>query len=650
MHRTVLAGAVLPAILSAVSLGADFGLPAGAAETESIGIREVMHNLAVSFSHTGPVLWAILLVCMFAATVWKNLRKKEKPLRALALCSGFLALFMVLGQGFSEDNSLFLLSADIGQMIKTVLFFAGYSNLTECAGYGLEYVLAINPRAGQPGSGMLSRILFRTGKHSVPVKAGLLMLLWLPYLIIAYPAYICPDSWYILSQYFKLSTFTAHHPPVYTILVGAAADWSGRLLGGNAGLFCVILLQYILMAFVLAYVIHIITGMRPPAWIFWSVILAAAVSPYYTNYAVVILKDVPYGCFFLLWLTEMIMLLRGRHTAGHMCLFWFSAVLMICLRKNGIYVVMPSLLLMVLYYVRRAGKVSLPERITGRGQDVRSKRLHICAYGIIFMFAVAVPAHLTEAACCSIWNIQKGSVREALSLPFQQTARYVCEYGDEIPEEEKQVIDRVLVYDKLAELYNPRLADPVKGTFRSSCTRADLTGYARVWAAQGLRHPLVYFKATMNQNYQMFCPWTADNNVFTKTFEAARGNEHASGVCEKTGAHDTWTAPLKSCMESWYKLCFSLPGAGLLSNPAVYDIVLFLASVICLNRRYGRWMIAAVPLCLSLLIAAAGPAMQGNARYLLPVIYTVPVLLAWLAELCRNDGKEKTDGDHWLGE
>lgn len=37
------------------------------------------------------------------------------------------------------------------------------------------------------------------------------------------------------------------------------------------------------------------------------------------------------------------------------------------------------------------------------------------------------------------YNIQNGSIREALSLPFQQTARYIVEYGDEVTDEEKKL-------------------------------------------------------------------------------------------------------------------------------------------------------------------------------------------------------------------
>lgn len=72
------------------------------------------------------------------------------------------------------------------------------------------------------------------------------------------------------------------------------------------------------------------------------------------------------------------------------------------------------------------------------------------------------------------YQIEPGSIREALSLPFQQTARYALEYGNEITEEEAAVISNILDYEHLAENYNPRISDPVKRTFNKNATREEL--------------------------------------------------------------------------------------------------------------------------------------------------------------------------------
>ena len=46
-------------------------------------------------------------------------------------------------------------------------------------------------------------------------------------------------------------------------------------------------------------------------------------------------------------------------------------------------------------------------------------------------------------------NINEGSIKEALSIPFMQTARYVVAYDSEVTEEERNAINNVLEYDTL---------------------------------------------------------------------------------------------------------------------------------------------------------------------------------------------------------
>ena len=82
-----------------------------------------------------------------------------------------------------------------------------------------------------------------------------------------------------------------------------------------------------------------------------------------------------------------------------------------------------------------------------------------------FLLIFAVEGIITQ-----VYHVEKDSPKEMFSLPFQQTARYVKEYGDEIPGEEREVIAKVLDYDSLAEIYEPMTADPVKTTYRSGST------------------------------------------------------------------------------------------------------------------------------------------------------------------------------------
>ena len=98
-----------------------------------------------------------------------------------------------------------------------------------------------------------------------------------------------------------------------------------------------------------------------------------------------------------------------------------------------------------------------------RTRRVIGRKVAIVILPFLLVFAV-------EGIITQVYHVEKDSPKEMFSLPFQQTARYVKEYGDEIPGEEREVIAKVLDYDSLAEIYEPMTADPVKTTYRSGST------------------------------------------------------------------------------------------------------------------------------------------------------------------------------------
>lgn len=100
-------------------------------------------------------------------------------------------------------------------------------------------------------------------------------------------------------------------------------------------------------------------------------------------------------------------------------------------------------------------------------------------------------------------GVEDNGPKEALSIPFQQTARYVRDYGAEVTAEEAEIIGKVLDYENLAELYDPITSDPVKYTYHAETT-GELLDYFRVWAIQLVKHPANAVEATMNNAYGWF--------------------------------------------------------------------------------------------------------------------------------------------------
>ncbi|MFR7796990.1 MAG: DUF6020 family protein [Collinsella sp.] len=148
--------------------------------------------------------------------------------------------------------------------------------------------------------------------------------------------------------------------------------------------------------------------------------------------------------------------------------------------------------------------------------------LALCLASNMYFTKVFMPAH----------DITPGSKREILSIPFQQTARFVQKHDGlnsgvnptvkedgtivEAPcdglvtDEERAVIDRVLKYENLGRRYNPDKSDAVKNCFNEYASQEDIKAYFEVWAQMFKKDPGCYISALINNYYGYFYPSARD--------------------------------------------------------------------------------------------------------------------------------------------
>ena len=214
------------------------------------------------------------------------------------------------------------------------------------------------------------------------------------------------------------------------------------------------------------------------------------------------------------------------------------------------------------------------------------------------------------------------------SLPFQQTARCVRDYGEELTEEEREAIATVLDYELLPEAYEELTADPVKSTYHAQGTK-ELLAYFSVWFQQFLKHPVCYLEATWNQNYYLFAP-DIDNIVYNR--DCYVGEENAAG----TGFEDEirFEVPegmrgLATIAVSWYTLLTRLPVIGMLNNVAFYVILMFCLLLFMGQDHVGKKAFVMLPMLMSFLFVVLAPQIQNQPRYAFPIIYAMPVTIGF---------------------
>ena len=412
--------------------------------------------------------------------------------RGLAGCFGLLfASFQLLGLSYSQEQSWRALFGSRFVCFRGAVCLGGRALLAAClALYAFRLLDRLSGRP-VPAQRPFPRKRFL-------LAAGLVALCWLPYFWAFYPGLSSPDTgmqiaWALHKptpwlQYSPLRGpdiyATNHHPYLVTLLFGLFAKLGLALgdLSRGVALYCA--LQLLLTALVMTAAWYYLRRLGLSERAFRGGLAFTALFPLFPLYAITMLKD---SLFSLACLGFSLLLFETARTKGEalrrrsFLLLLSAAALLVALTKNqGVY------------FVAAAGICALA----------------CCRPRLRAAAALLIPVLLFQVVWIQIllpaWNVAPGGKQEVLGLLFQQTARYVSTYPEEVTEEEAEAIRAVLDYDRLPELYEPRLADPVKFTFRQDASPDQLSAYYHAWSQMLRKHPAVYAEALLNNIYGGF--------------------------------------------------------------------------------------------------------------------------------------------------
>ncbi|MDD3206877.1 MAG: DUF6020 family protein [Lachnospiraceae bacterium] len=476
------------------------------------------------------------------------------------------------------------------------------SNISLLVGYFFIYLMVLELISGaldyyreQLECDKRNAYEFLSGKVKYPLIALLMFIGWVPYMLLCYPGTLGADEVYQLAQFWGLTPWTSHHPIVSTALMGSAT-WIGKLCGSMSfGVFLFMCIQAVIAAYLFTKIIQLYEragigrGVRIIVWSFFALL------PLWGSFVQTVGKDF---AFTLIMVAFTLWLYKNYENRTHWSLMSWNSLefLLLCigvtyLRNNGLYAVVATLIAMIVLW--------------------KEQRKTIVALTTIFVIIVA----FVNIFFFTVLKIEKGSVRETLSIPFQQTARYVKEYESDISEEEQNIINTVLDYKTIGMRYKAYLSDPVKETYKEA-SKAELAEYFGVWFAQFLRHPLVYVDATLSNSYAYISPgsrWLWGYNYF-----AMDKNDF--------GIHYVWNEEIVSTVAMLDKEASRAPVLHYFYAPGTYIwLILFFCVYNLWKKQYRRNLIA-VPSLVIFLTCIASPCL-GCVRYALPYMACTPIII-----------------------
>lgn len=152
------------------------------------------------------------------------------------------------------------------------------------------------------------------------------------------------------------------------------------------------------------------------------------------------------------------------------------------------------------------------------------------------------------------------------------------------------------------------------------------------------KHPLTYFKATMNQNYYLLYPCIEDATLYSTTIIS--GYESTVELLEIDEPQTFKTA--REILANWNRTLFFTPVIGMFSSTAFYNIILLFLFVYVIHFRIKKMFLLFTPLVISDLVIIAAPVIHGYVRYAFPIIYSMPIVVAMYLYLSKKEAYLKT--------
>ena len=503
--------------------------------------------------------------------------------------------FLLLGNSYHESGSWDYCFGSVVNFLKTALAFSGYSFFFS----GVLQVLDF----------FWGRAEFITEKkhffssHAFLKAFGILVAVYLPFILLSYPGNLCWDVIGQIEQVTLGTGYSSHHPLVHTLLVGGLTQLGMSLFGAyEIGLFAYMLVQMVLFAASLAATIAVLAvrGVKFP--VLTGLLALYILAPVYTNIVSTAVKDVPFMAFVIGYVICLYLFLEKPdrlHDRKFVLGFLAVQLGMILFRNNGLYVAVFGGAAALLYVWKC---YSVKERLAG--------------VTVLFAGSVII-SKIIVAILMQVLNATPGSSGEMLSIPFQQTARYLQLYQHELTEEEKSAIEGVLGdVSEVAAVYDPDISDPVKAMFQKDASAFAMVDYFITWFKCFFKHPAVYFEAFFHHIYGWFDP--AVTNFIR--YEAQYDLISQEGLFPDA----------QKLLLFFYRFVNRFTPLGVLENVGIYVWGLFFVTAYSRKRRDTRAMAMTMPQWISLLICMASPCFFMHPRYAFPIMFTLPFLICFM--------------------
>lgn len=553
-----------------------------------------------------------------------NMKKEKNKIHIIInILSIMFSLLLIFGNSYNEVGNASLIFKDSFSILKYIFIFITFIFIFRFLIYFFyKSIDKFNIYEIKESDNKFIKLF---NKKSFLISFIIMIICWLPYIISFYPVILSPDPSFQIKQFFgidnKYSTYvnlidpdviiTNHHPVIHTLLLGGCLN-IGHILGNdNLGLFIYSLIQILVLSSVLSYTIRYMNKLNIRFGIKFVFLLIYSLVPMFPFYAMSAVKDVIFTSLVIIYMIFIYDILKTKKSLTNKQVIYslILLILIVLFRNNGIHMIVLSFPLLLVFCKNNFKKL-----------------LFILVFVLAFNISynkIILPG----------FKITQGSVREKLSIPFQQTARFVKYDYKLLTNDEIDKIDKVLGIEDLANRYKPNISDPVKNGFNKDTTREELNDYFKVWLNGLLKDPVLYVDATINNTYGYFYPFTDNWYIYHRyndtIVEDGFNYQYIDNFSQER-------KKLKKYGINYPKILF----IGKISNIGfnVWLLFLLLGYLVYKNKSKGIIILSA---SLSLLLVCVASPVNTYFRYAMPYIFGMPITICMVLDYIKRGVKNE---------
>lgn len=541
----------------------------------------------------------------------------------ISYCTWSITIYQ---SGIGSINQI--ISHHIVGVFFSVLTISSYFILLDSIQGGLTFYFIEQKEFQFPENKVVKTFATRFSNNPFLVSFLIIFSVWLLVALSSFPSVFMGDSLDQVEQFLGIQTKTAAHPVLSTLFIGSFVKF-GQIIGNpNLGLFLYTLIQLLVVAILVAYSINLSYQMTRKRKSLLLVTMIIAVLPSINGTVVLATKDIIFSGFFVLYIVTLSAYFLDQQlffTKKLWLIHSVSILFMQLFRYNALHFIALSLIVFAI------------SELVSRKKLIRKDSLILLTILTLFVGSginqILVRSFAEEGF--------KSKRREMLSLPFQQTARYLNYHEDEVSTKDKEVINNVLKYDVIKKAYNPIRSDAVKRTHNEEATSQEMSDYFKLVISQTISHPLVTLESVTASHGNLFNVDKSLNEYYKNGVVLDGDNKEMMERYKNVGLSDSPIfLNLNKVRIFFYSLWDRLPILSQVNNYGVHLFILL--SLFVLSIRRNRFKLAAmfIPLGAYTGTLIAGPITQGYLRYELPILLVVPILVVLFFSFSRQEAEQ----------